>query len=78
MKPLDVSVEPSEEIREYCRMVAENAPDVLSEDETFEDAFEYMLDMFRQHGRDVVERVRPKDNGTDPGSDGFGKNPGLP
>lgn len=66
MKPLDVSVEPSEEIREYCRMMAEYAPDVLSED-----VFESLLNMFRQHGRDVVERVRTEDNG-------FCKNPGLP
>lgn len=78
MKPLDVSVEPSEEIREYCRMVAENAPDVLSEDETFKDVFEYILYLFRQHGRDVLKRAHTEDGGTDPGSDGFCKNPGLP
>ena len=78
MKPIDVSVEPSEEIREYHRMVAENAPDVLSENETFKDVFEYILYLFRQYKRDVLKRVRTEDNGTDPGSDGFCKNPGLP
>ena len=51
------AVEPSEDIREYCRMMAEYAPDVLSEDETFEDVFEYLLNMFRQHGRDVLARA---------------------
>ena len=55
-KPNDV--EPCEQIREYCRMVAENAPDVESGDETLEDVFESMLAMFRAHGRDVLARAK--------------------
>lgn len=74
------SVEPCEQIREYCRMMAEFAPDVQSGDETFEDVFETLLDAFRAHGRDVLQRAKAAvpDSGTDPGSDGFCKNPGLP